>query len=576
MTAALDDSDTTSTADDINRFVEPQSHEFAANFNFNQFGLQPWFACDTIVKEHNGARKTQLDALGDTWTVTLYVPDGCNLVPPADNETPAGTEIAHDTIREFRIRLEAHDSVGERTANFHIRPRWHRQEGENKYGYTTTLGVPQSLANRSTDAVNVRVSGSNIAFDNYNTLLTLAAGAVGINSHYFSAEHLHDTSNVQAMARPVRVNEDVSGAIHSRTGPLVQLAHVLEDDRSGYRKLVQNDDNEKGHAVPGYYHSVTLGPKRIQEVLPTHNLPKETKHYYIKDSDERSPDTDPLAHPKLEVSYQASRWNKSPNADADTLADMQHELDEMLYSVLHTAGLNLRAGDTYVEDAYFSNENYTTTATAIDLDLTQIRHEQESVVFKHFGDGLAPTDKDTLEMLVTDGGRISPQDIAETTGRHEDTVYDALGRMHDLVEHTYGEVSLKSTYTSQLVADALEQAEDAVARATKTAATAVNKSKRGLDEATSAFYAWCSKHGVDNAFGGDSPTIDLGEVDSIKEVREIIRMGFNHWQAMGREDLTFKQATVEWVKVDEQDDLNYLTRAPQRQPHAQRAFSLLK
>jgi hypothetical protein len=48
---------------------------------------------------------------------------------------------------------------------------------------------------------------------------------------------------------------------------------------------------------------------------------------------------------------------------------MQHELDEMLYSVLHTAGLSLRAGDTYVEDAYFTNQNYTTITPPLPLPL---------------------------------------------------------------------------------------------------------------------------------------------------------------------------------------------------------------
>jgi len=565
--------ETNRTEDNINRFVEPNSHAFKANFNFNKFGLQPWLACDSIIKQHDGAITTELQALGDIWTIKLYSTEG-NLVPPQNHKTPAGTQIHHEHIREFRLKCEAQDQAGLRTANFHIRPRWQHLEGQTKCGETVSIGVPQSLVNTDTDAVSVGVQGSNIDFQQYNTLLTLAAGAVGINSHYFSPQHLHETSNTTDMERHLRLNQDVSGVIHSRTGPIVQLAHLLEDDRSGYRKLVQNDDDQHGRNVPGYYHSVTLDQNRIQELFPKHQLPKETKHYHIKNTSER-PDTDPLSHPKLEVSYQNKLSNQSPDADPDTLADMQHELDEMLYSVLHTAGLSLRAGDTYVEDAYFTNQNYTTTATAIDLDLTQIRHEQESVVFKHFGDGMAPTDQEMLRLLVNDGGNLSPKDISQKTGRHQDTVYDSLGRMNDLVKHTYGEVSLKSTYVSELVADGLKQAEDAIARATNAAATAVNTSKSGLDDTTTAFYAWCSKHGVDN-LGGDSPTIDLGEVESITEVRKIIRMGLNHWQAMGRDELTFKRAKVQWVKVEHQSNLHYLSKAPRKQHAQQRAFSLLK
>lgn len=576
MTAATDAADTTGNNDDIHRFVEPQSHEFSAHFNYNAHGLQPWFACDSIIKQHNGAVETEIQALGDVWTVKLYNTDSSNLIPPEDGVTPAGTDIQHDNIREFRIRLESNDELGERKANFHIRPRWDNLHGENKYGDVVSIPVPTSLANHNTDAINVHVTGSNIPFDKYTTLLTLAAGSVGLNSHYFSERHKHDSSNTQDMARYVRIHEDASGPIHSRTGPLVQLAHVLEDDRSGYRKLVQNDQSNAGNTVPGYYHTCTLGPKRIREVIPSHELPKEIKHYYARSVEDRSPN-DPLAHPKLEVAYQTSRWDGSTSTDPESLQAMQHELDELLYSVLHTAGLTLRAGNTYVSDTYFDNDNYTTPANAVDLDLQEIKHKQESIVFKHFGDGLSPTEQETLEMLVTDGGNISPQDIAETTGRHQDTVYDALGRMNRLVEHTYGNVSLKSTYVSELVSDALQQADDAVGKAFKTATAAVDAADRGLDDATSAFYAWCSKHGVDyNEVDSDSMTVDIGEVDSIEDVRRAIRMGLNHWTAMGRDAITFKQATVQWVKIEEQADLNYLSRSPQKHHGRQRAFELLK
>jgi hypothetical protein len=561
---------------DLRRFVEPQSHEFTAHFNYNEFGLQPWFACDSIIKQNNGAVETQIDLLGDTWTVKLYSSEG-SLIPPTNGETPAGTEVQHNHIREFRLRLEAHDSVGVKSANYHIRPRWQYQKGKNNHGDVSDINVPKSLANSDTDAVNVRVTGSNIDFGQYGTLLTHGADAVGINPRYFEEQYRHqETSSTQDAARHVRIHKDASGKIHSRTGPLVQLAHVLQNDRSGYRKLVQNDSDENGCNIPGYYHSVTLGPSRVREVLPNHRFPIECKHYYAREA-RSQPDSSPLAHPKLEVSYQQKRWNKSPDTDSETLSSIQEELDTMLYSVLHTAGLSLRAGDTYVEDGYFANENHTTTAGAVDLDLTEIKNKQESVVYKHLANGMAPTDRETLELLVTDGGNVSPQDIAETTGRHQDTVYDSLGRMHDLVEHTYGEVSLKSTYTSQMVADALQQAERAVETATNTAAKAVQASKRGLDDATSAFYAWCAKHGVDhNQAGGDSMSIELGEVDSIKEVREIIRMGLNHWKAMSRDAITFKQAVVEWTVVEDQSSLNYLTQASNRKPGRQRAFKLLK
>lgn len=45
------------------------------------------------------------------------------------------------------------------------------------------------------------------------------------------------------------------------------MGHLLENDREGYRKVVQNDQNERGETLSSYYHTVTLGEKRIREVF---------------------------------------------------------------------------------------------------------------------------------------------------------------------------------------------------------------------------------------------------------------------------------------------------------------------
>jgi hypothetical protein len=421
-------------------------------------------------------------------------------------------------------------------------------KAETNDGGTTEIPVPDELVNHRTDAVNVRISGSNIEFTEYNRLLEAAAESVGVSSHYFEETQRHRTSNVQDAARYVRVHEDISGPIHARTGPLTGLAHVLENDRSGYRKLVQNDTDNHGQQLPGFYQTATLGPDRVQEVMPDHRLPVECKHYYESEALSRSLD-DPLRHPKLEIAYQVKRWDETLYADPDSLEQLADELDEFLYAILNDAGLDLRAGgDTYVEDAYFEAENATTHASVVDLDLTEVRHEQESVVYRHLVDGLSPAEKESLEVLVADGGQVSPSDIAEATGRHQDTVYGALGRMHDLVDHQYGQVDLQSTYLAELVADALDQAEAAVERATMASAKAVNAAERGLDDRTSAFIAWTEKYGVNYSDADDRATFELGEVEGAEEVRRILREGKRLWDAMGRDPATFRAAKVEYRK----------------------------
>jgi hypothetical protein len=547
-----------SDADD-RRLVDPQCHEYVANYNYNECGLRPWFACDRAVKDGGGSVEAHFDALGESWEVQLYYTDDSGLILPDGGKTPAGTTIDFEEIREYRLAVTALDDVRQKSVNYHLRPRWDGLEAEKNDGRTVEIPVPDELANHRTDAVNVRVQGSNIPFDEYNELLEAAAAAVGVSPHYFAEADRHRTSNVQDMARYVRLHTHESGPVHARTGPLVGLAHVLENDRSGYRKLVQNDDDEHNQNLPGYYHTATLGPDRVQEVMPHHELPVECKHYYAREALDRGYD-DPLRHPKLEVAYQVSRWDGTVRPD--DLEQAVEELDEWLYSILADAGLDLRAGGrTYVEDAYFAAENATTTASVVNLDLTEVRHEQESVVYRHLADGMSPVEQETLQTLVADGGDVSPQDIADRNDRHRDSVYDALGRMHDLVQHEYGQVSLKSTYVSELVADALEQAEAAVERATLASAKAVNAADRGLDERTSAFIAWCEKHGVNyDEDAGDRMRIKLGEVSSTREVRRILREGLRLWEGMQKDPVTFREASVTYRHNPGQDPRRPSTR----------------
>jgi len=554
-------------ADDLRRIVQPAHHEFIVNLNFTTHGLNPWFAADSVVKQHDGGTVLEavtLPSLDDTADVSIRFQDG-SLLPPENGETPAGAEIQHETIREFRIHVSSNDEYGGlKEIDYHIKPRWYNQEAEKADGETITL--PNPLTTAQTDGVSIRAAGSNIPFEDYGQLLREAADALGINSWYFGEERYdtHETSNIQDAARYVRVHESASGPIHARDGPLVGLAHVLENDRDGYRKLVQNDSDERDVQKPGFYHTATLGPERVREVWPNHQLPVEFKHYYKPDYHER---TDGLKHPKLEAAYQTSRTDETLRYNPETISQVRRELDECLYAVLADAGLDLRAGgETYVADEIFTATNATTDATIVSLDLSQIRHEQEAVVYKHLVDGgLSPIEQEALGTLVTDGGDVSPTDIAEEHGRHRDAVYRALGRMDDLIQREYGRVSLRSTYAAELVHDAIQEAENAVSRATEATAQALEAADRGLDEKTSAFVAWAETHGINFREKDDGVRVQVGEIDphlpghgprdtpqprelvkaARREARELLREGRDLWTAMNRDETQYRAGTWE-------------------------------
>jgi len=131
-----------SDADDLRRIVQPAHHEFTVNLNFTSHGLNPWFAADSVVKDHDGGtvlEAVDLPSLDETADVSIRFQDG-NLLPPDGGETPAGTEIDMETIREYRIHVEANDGHGGlKSIDYHIRPRWYKQEAEKADGETITL-----------------------------------------------------------------------------------------------------------------------------------------------------------------------------------------------------------------------------------------------------------------------------------------------------------------------------------------------------------------------------------------------------------------------------------------------------
>jgi hypothetical protein len=517
------------------------SHEFDANLLYNDDGLAPFFGCDSAVKQADGSKIGAFSHDGERWKARLSYQDS-NIVHPG-SVTPQGTEWRIETMREYRIRVFRHpdeDPVGQQDFTAHIAPRWEGMEAERNDGSRVELPVPEAFG----EGVNVRVQGSNIAFDRYTDLLRIAASTLGIAGRYF--EDPHPFSNIQDAERYARVHRDASGPVHARDGPLASMGHMLEDDRSGYRKIVQNDDDEAGRNRPGYYHTVTLDSRRIREAFPDHHLPKEVKHYYAREA-VSVPDDHPLAHPKVGASLQVSLLDDDETVRFRDVDRLRRELDQTVLSVLADAGLDVAPGDgsgPFVEESYFEPEVDHSGPDPVGLDMTRVRQSQESVVVRHLADGLAPTQWEALETLVTDGGEVSPDDIAEDHGRHVESVRRALREMEDLVHREYAEVSLRSEYIGELVHDAVEEAREATKRAAETAASAVEAAERGLNETMSSFIAWAARHGVDVDDTQDA-RMKL-RMHGVENTDRAIREGFRVWKDAGMPEARYRQALVEF------------------------------
>lgn len=134
--------------------VETAPYEFAPNYVFGEYGLQPFFAADSIIKQSGGATDwLEFTMSGARWLTKLhYQPSG--IVHPGDR-TPTGTDWRLDEMREFRLKVERHpdeDDAGQQSFDAHIAPRWTGMEAERSDGTTTEIPAPTDSAKGSTSA----------------------------------------------------------------------------------------------------------------------------------------------------------------------------------------------------------------------------------------------------------------------------------------------------------------------------------------------------------------------------------------------------------------------------------------
>lgn len=548
MSAAVDDG-----SDPIN-LIRTTPHEYAANYHYTDYGVKPYFALDNAVKAVGGSTTEAFSLNGERWTSKLYYQDG-NLLPPEDGRTPGGARFELENIREFRIQVQRHseeDSAGQQSFNVHFAPRWPNLKAETKNGGTTD--IPAQF-----EGLNAKVNGSNIEFERYPRLIQAAAEAVDVNGKYFAPDSYADSSNIRDIARYVRLHKNASGPVHARDGPITKLSHLLESDRDGYRKLVQNDANERGDQLPGYYHTATVDVGRIQDAWPTHQLPKEIKHYYAREA-LSFPTDHPLRHPKVEAAYQVSRSDGT--LYVDDLERANRELEETVHSVLADAGIDVNpigGPGSFVEDAYFDAETHKAPAPTR-LNLVQIENSQESIVTRHVADGLSPVQWSSLEVLVTDGGEVAPADIAEIKGHHVDSVRRALRDMENLVDRKYGEVALQSEHIAKMVYEAVEEATDSLQNAVETGARAIEMADRQVQQGKAEFVAWCSRHGVDLSNRTGALEIDLGTHDKDKDgpLKRRVKKAFKMWTNSGHDPIRFKQGQITVTTNGKQKSLNAL------------------
>jgi len=447
-----------------------QCHEFDGHFHLVRDGLKPYYALTDVRKNHdwvaNGKPTGTFESGGETWHVCLDY-DNQPILPWSD------PSYQLETAYLYRIYFVCADSTydGERAdqsarvkgGTITVRPRWPdmkrrektESDGDGEWngpvkdvdGYMD-LGVPY---------LDAQIQGSNIDFDRYPDLLSDSMNAFGIPRRYFDGD-FHHTSNINDAAVYVRIKRSESGPVYAADGPIARIHTLLESDRSGYRKHVEDHRDR-----PGDYVTSVVDDKRAGKVIRGHKIGKEIKHYYMKDPETYEPDEFGW-HPKLEVGYQTSQtdhtiyWDRDD--DEQDRDDLRRELEEMLANIIEWSGLDETGGSQYHKDAYFKpDERERRSLKLVDCPLPEIESEQEQAVMRLWGD-MNPSDRATVDKLLTDGGEVSPADVSEDTGYCYDTILRAVDRLEEFVEHSYGQLEIKSDFAAQKMLKRVRAAEE--------------------------------------------------------------------------------------------------------------------
>jgi len=457
----------------VDTFVECSPHEGDLHLLFDEYGLKPYFAMDQIHRDHNGLKNgnkpTQsIELDGDRWAL-CYDYDTDNPVDPWDH-----TDYNLQTVPEFRFYFVAKDGLYEgnqadqskrvRGGTITVRPRWP--------GMTANGEPVRGVPNLGGPYIDVQVQASNIRHDLYHQLALEVISAFDVNTKYL--QNPHEISNWNDAAVYTRVRREESGPIYAADGPIARTHQLLEGDREGYRQ--HKEDHRK---LPGYYVSTQISDQRAHDLIKGHTLGKEIKHYYPKHPKGREPD-DPLYHPKLEACYQTSitektvYWNETE--------DMIRELEETLLNTLNWAKLPVRGGEPYYPDECFSAEDgRRRSRKLVDCPLPEIKDAQEAAVMSLWG-STTQSDKDVLDLLLTDGGEISPKEAAEKTGYTYRTIRNVVDRCESVIRHTYGRLEIESKHQRDLLLRRLRASEqdfrDTIEDAVLTAAEAATDRMR--------------------------------------------------------------------------------------------------
>lgn len=497
--------------------IKPAPHEGDIYFTFTENGLSPFYALESLRSGYDGWKTEgkptrEIEFNGETYALALdYSESGFKPWKHPDFDI--------ETVREYTLYIVAKDSPhyegkpadqDDRTkgGTISVSPRWPNMKSKdgNRDPSVPDYGKPY---------IEARTQLSNIPHGDYHNLLKRVFDAYDISASHFQTPHPDSTIN--DLAYYVRPKREFSGPLHATEGPIARSHNVITGDRSGYRK--HEEDNTK---IPGYRVTTHIEDKKAHSLIKGHELGKEIKHYYPKDPSVWEPDQAPY-HPKLEVSYQTRITDETLRYE--DLEDARRELEETILNCLDWAELATSAeSDVWCDfDPYWNVEDTHESRKIEPCPLPKIEDEQEHLVMSLWGD-MTDSDKDVCELLLTDGGSVSPQDAAEKTNNSYRTIRSVTERLEGLIDHTYGELELSSKKIQQELKSRVRAAGDRFEQEIESATMELADASE--DRARTGWDRWRREYAASIEKRDFRKIVRMGyKPGDIDEAREILKDG---------------------------------------------------
>ncbi|ELY31398.1 hypothetical protein C499_01380, partial [Halogeometricum borinquense DSM 11551] len=530
----------------IRQFIDGQPHEFSAYLKYDN-ALSTYFGLVSLYKMHDfeeyGQLRAGLEFDDKDWNLEFGY-KSCGLAPPDDDTDLGRWDWRLDDPLEFRIYVypSAYDSYQDakdenrQRVYYRVSPRWSDMESVNGKSFSN----PHDLL-----GVDIEVDGSYFEFDQYADVLYQALDVLrdrqqefgwnsytAIDADACHPEETHESSNVIDAEYYVRVKKELTGKVYAFDGTLHRISMLLGRERSGYSKTVRDDRKCEGH-----YHTATIGAMRAAALVGGHELPKEFKHYHVKEPD--AVEGTVLENPKMGVSFQHGLYDDT--LYWDDLDRLKRELDEGLLNLLQWSDLPITPDhQVFVADDYFAVEGSRRFRKVIDDPLPRIAQQQDEEVRRFAVAGnLTETDVNLVDELLTDGGHISPADLAERIGVHINTCYKSLKRLGNIVQHDYGSVELASKHIAQGVVEHIDSARSVVENTLEEAADDLVRAETfGDDDPWSRWLDHYVEDVEEGAGSGNRDVLEFGWKPSDRhDAKRLIRAGAMKWAEVAGEDM---------------------------------------